>query len=85
MGQLLRLFTQLSMAVEAMHGANILHRDLKPANVFLKKEVDADGEDVLDVKLGDFGLSRYLFLLASSSFTLNICWCRKLFSQCLWP
>ena len=46
------------MAVEAMHGANILHRDLKPANVFLKPETDPDGAPVLDVKLGDFGLSR---------------------------
>jgi serine/threonine protein kinase len=60
-----RLFTQLTMAVEAMHGVcgpggptPILHRDLKTQNVFLKHS--DDGEGLLDVKLGDFGLSKPL-------------------------
>ena len=56
---ILRLFTQLALAVRAMHDvkpAGILHRDLKTQNVFLKR--DASGQ--LDVKLGDFGLSKSL-------------------------
>ena len=57
---ILQLFTQLALAVRAMHSvkpAGILHRDLKTQNVFLKRDAQS-GQ--LDVKLGDFGLSKSL-------------------------
>ena len=57
---ILQLFTQLVLAVRAMHGikpAGILHRDLKTQNVFLKRDAQSER---LDVKLGDFGLSKSL-------------------------
>lgn len=57
---ILQLFTQLALAVRAMHAvkpAGILHRDLKTQNVFLKRDAQS-GQ--LDVKLGDFGLSKSL-------------------------
>jgi serine/threonine protein kinase len=57
---ILQLFTQLVLAVRAMHDvkpAGILHRDLKTQNVFLKREAQSGR---LDVKLGDFGLSKSL-------------------------
>lgn len=58
LGTIVRLFTQLTLAVRAMHGvepAGILHRDLKTQNVFLKRDPQSG---LLDVKLGDFGLSK---------------------------
>ena len=50
---MVRLYlTQIVMALEHCHDANILHRDLKTENIFMMK----DGT----VKLGDFGLGRQL-------------------------
>lgn len=57
---IVRLFTQVTLAVRAMHAvkpAGILHRDLKTQNVFLKRDPRSE---LLDVKLGDFGLSKSL-------------------------
>jgi len=42
-------------AVEYLHQLNIVHRDLKPTNLLLK-----DPNDLTDVKLADFGLSKLL-------------------------
>lgn len=42
-------------AVEYLHSLNIVHRDLKPTNLLLK-----DPNDLTDVKLADFGLSKLL-------------------------
>ncbi|HIB63868.1 MAG TPA: serine/threonine protein kinase [Phycisphaerales bacterium] len=49
-----RLGLQLVMALEALHGANILHRDLKPHNVLVSPRTDDD--PLLQVT--DFGISR---------------------------
>ena len=47
---IIRWAAQLCSALHAIHSEHVLHRDLKPSNVFLSSQ--------LDVKLGDFGLSR---------------------------
>jgi tRNA A-37 threonylcarbamoyl transferase component Bud32 len=44
---------QLIDGLEYLHSKNILHRDLKPLNLFI------DGQD--NLKIGDFGFSRYIY------------------------
>lgn len=52
-----RWLWQLASALQHVHALRVIHRDLKTANVFL-----ADSSDAVevDVKLGDFGISRTL-------------------------
>ncbi len=49
---ILKIFTQICLALQHVHSKRILHRDLKTQNIFLTKN--------RDVKLGDFGISRVL-------------------------
>ncbi|OLQ01780.1 Serine/threonine-protein kinase Nek1 [Symbiodinium microadriaticum] len=48
--QILRWFTQATLAVKFIHDKHILHRDLKPANFFLTKNGS--------LKMGDFGIAK---------------------------
>ncbi|XP_059479403.1 serine/threonine-protein kinase Nek8-like [Neocloeon triangulifer] len=48
----LHIWSQLSAALAHMHSRGVLHRDLKTANVFLTSS--------LQVKVGDFGISKVL-------------------------
>lgn len=47
----LALFAQLAAGVAYLHDQGIVHRDLKPANVFIDNGL---------VKIGDYGLSKYI-------------------------
>ncbi len=51
---------QICEALEAAHAQNIIHRDLKPQNVFLLAGADGNVPRHPEVKLLDFGLSRFL-------------------------
>lgn len=51
--ELSEVFTQLLLALQAAHDAEVVHRDLKPDNVFL-----VGGRDKVLVKLLDFGLAK---------------------------
>jgi len=46
----LRLFSQIARGVKYVHQQGLIHRDLKPSNCFI--------DEVGNVKVGDFGLSR---------------------------
>lgn len=50
--EILDLFCQIAMAIKTCHNGQVLHRDIKAQNVFLTKD--------MQVKLGDFGVSRVL-------------------------
>lgn len=46
-----RLFSQLALALEFLHGASLVHRDIKPGNVLVERDTDR-------VVLVDLGLAR---------------------------
>lgn len=52
--QVLKLFRQLGIAVQALHDAGIIHRDLKPDNVIVQR-LQASDEIV---RLLDFGIAK---------------------------
>jgi serine/threonine protein kinase len=53
--EIMSLFLQLMLAMQAVHRHNVLHRDLKTQNIML------DSRNALKiVKLGDFGISKVL-------------------------
>mmetsp|Transcript_61689 Transcript_61689/g.133653 ORF Transcript_61689/g.133653 Transcript_61689/m.133653 type:complete len:366 (-) Transcript_61689:169-1266(-) len=55
--QVLRWFTQMSLAMKYMHEKNVLHRDIKTQNIFLAKKV---GGVLGCLKIADFGIAKVL-------------------------
>ncbi|RLN73176.1 hypothetical protein BBJ28_00004420, partial [Nothophytophthora sp. Chile5] len=53
LSRMLKIFVQIASALAHVHSCGLIHRDLKPANIFVA-DVERD-----EIKLGDFGLSRY--------------------------
>jgi eukaryotic-like serine/threonine-protein kinase len=45
------IFSELCLAMQALHESGIVHRDLKPANVFIENGM---------VKVGDYGLCKFI-------------------------
>lgn len=60
--QVLRWFTQMSLALKHMHDKNILHRDIKTQNVFLAKREakSCDSSNLGCVKIADMGIAKVL-------------------------
>src|SRR5216110_80907 len=50
-----RIFKQLSAAVQYIHDRGMVHRDIKPANILFRKPSQEDGQ--AEVVLSDFGLA----------------------------
>ena len=48
------IIKQLCIGIKEIHNKKIVHRDLKPENIFINRK--------LDIKIGDFGLSKQLDL-----------------------
>ncbi|MEM9412794.1 MAG: serine/threonine-protein kinase, partial [Planctomycetota bacterium] len=51
--QIERWFAPIAAGVSYLHDSGLVHRDLKPANIFLDED-----EDV--IKIGDYGLSKFI-------------------------
>jgi len=56
--QVVRWFTQMTLALKHMHDKNVLHRDIKTQNVFLDKKESRSGLSC--VKIADFGIAKVL-------------------------
>lgn len=57
--QVVRWFTQMTLALKHMHDKNVLHRDIKTQNVFLAKRASEAGT-LGCVKIADFGIAKEL-------------------------
>jgi len=63
--QIERWFVSIASGVAYLHQQDIVHRDLKPGNIFLDEESDV-------VKIGDYGLSKFIHKARRSGQTESI-------------
>jgi serine/threonine protein kinase len=59
-----KMFNQILSAVTFAHSHSIVHRDLKPSNIMITQD--------LQIKVGDFGLARYLGQPPQRCFTTEV-------------
>ena len=51
---------QIFLAINHCHSKGIIHRDLKLENIIIREIPYSEKEDLYDVKIIDFGLSKIL-------------------------
>ena len=57
------IIKQICIGIKEMHDKKIIHRDIKPENIFMNKN--------MDIKIGDFGISKQLNIYKTHSLTIN--------------
>ena len=57
------IIKQICIGIKEIHNKNIVHRDLKPENIFMN--------DTMNIKIGDFGLSKQLKSYKAYTLTKN--------------
>lgn len=62
------LVGRMVRAIDYLHGMGIVHRDLKPENLLLKNP-----DDISEVKLADFGLSKIVSTGATAAMMQTAC------------
>jgi serine/threonine protein kinase len=60
LGARVRLVVSLLSAVESLHWRGIVHRDLKPGNVLVVFGPESHGARLVDIRLIDLGLAKFL-------------------------
>ena len=60
---IINIIKQICIGIKEIHNKKIIHRDLKPENIFLNKN--------MNIKIGDFGISKQLNFNATFAITKN--------------
>jgi serine/threonine protein kinase len=65
-------FVQFRSGLRYLLANNILHRDIKPQNILLHKS-KVNGQDIITVKIADFGFAKHFESLSEDSITETLC------------
>jgi len=60
---LYKIIKQICIGIKKIHKKNIIHRDIKPENIFMNEK--------MDIKIGDFGISKYFVSIKEYKTTEN--------------
>ena len=61
--KLKKIIIQICIGIKEIHNKKIIHRDLKPENIFMNEN--------MDIKIGDFGISKQLDLYKTHTLTIK--------------